>query len=50
MAVAGPELTREGPYGEKRYHHKSKQFMSEYLNMTRDTALSVSGVTYINMR
>ena len=51
LAVAGPELLGEGPIGlQPRFENKTKEYMEAYVNLTRDAAVRVPRVSYINMR
>ena len=51
LAVAGPELLGEGPLGlQPRFQNKTAAYMEAYVNLTREAAERVEGVSYINMR
>ena len=51
LAVAGPELLGEGPIGlQPRFKSKTSEYMEAYVELTRNSAESVRGASYINMR
>ena len=49
--VAGPELLGEGPRQLKSsWKGKTPEYFDMYITMTRNAALSVPGVSYIDIR